>query len=80
MEFFKMSIAGGSYGAGVTEIERAVAKRNGNPLPPAPTHDSKGAPVKSGPIEPGFNFKDSRIDGGGWMTHAESRVFVDFFR
>ena len=33
MEFFKMSIAGGSYGAGVTEIERAVAKRNGKPLP-----------------------------------------------
>ena len=26
MEFFKMSIAGGSYGAGVTEIERACAQ------------------------------------------------------
>lgn len=29
MEFFKCSIAGVSYGTGVTEIERAAARRNG---------------------------------------------------
>ncbi len=30
MEFFKCSIAGVSYGTGVTEIERAAARRNGH--------------------------------------------------
>ena len=29
MEFFKCSVAGVSYGTGVTEIERAAARRNG---------------------------------------------------
>ena len=80
MEFFKMSIAGGSYGEGVTEIERAVAKRNGNPLPPAPTHDAKGNPITSGPIELGFNFKDVRVEDAKWMIHAEHSTFRDFFR
>ncbi len=32
MEFFKCSIAGKSYGAGVTEIERANAARHGHTL------------------------------------------------
>lgn len=34
MEFFKCSIAGVTYGTGVTEIERAAARRNGQELPP----------------------------------------------
>lgn len=29
MEFFKCSIAGGTYGSGVTEIEMGAARRNG---------------------------------------------------
>ena len=29
MEFFKCSIAGKAYGAGHTEVERAIARRNG---------------------------------------------------
>ena len=53
MEFFKMSIAGGSYGAGVTEIERAVAKRNGKPLPGADDGRGDGRGASGGPIEPG---------------------------
>ena len=32
MEFFKCSIAGVSYGTGVTEIERSAARRNGQPV------------------------------------------------
>lgn len=32
MEFFKCSIAGTMYGTGVTEIQRAAARRNGVPL------------------------------------------------
>ena len=81
MEFFKMSIAGGSYGAGVTEIERAVAKRNGKPLPPEPTTDAAtGAALPSGPIEPGFNFRDDRVENGAWMRLGEKETFRDFFR
>ena len=81
MEFFKMSIAGGSYGAGVTEIERAVAKRNGKPLPPSPTTDAAtGAALPSGPIEPGFNFRDDRVENGAWMRLGEKETFRDFFR
>ena len=34
MEFFKCSIAGVAYGEGVTEIERAIMQRKGEPLPP----------------------------------------------
>lgn len=80
MEFFKMSIAGGSYGTGVTEIERAVAKRNGNPLPPPPTLDARGNKIKSGPIEPGFNFRDDRVEDGAWMRLPDKETFRDFFR
>ena len=36
MEFFKCSIAGTSYGEGITEIERSIAQRSGKPLPPGP--------------------------------------------
>lgn len=32
MEFFKCSIAGTMYGTGITEIQRAAARRNGVPL------------------------------------------------
>ena len=73
MEFFKMTIAGVSYGSGVTETERAVAKRLGKPLPPAPTE-------QSGPIETGFNFRDSRVENGAWMRLPDANTFRDFFR
>ena len=73
MEFFKMAIAGVSYGAGVTEIERAVAKRCGKPLPPAPK-------MSDGPIEPGFNFRDERVENGAWARLPEANTFRDFFR
>ena len=33
MEFFKCSIAGVSYGSGITEIERSNAERKGQVLP-----------------------------------------------
>ena len=32
MEFFKCSVAGVSYGNGVTEIERSAARRIGHPV------------------------------------------------
>ena len=56
MEFFKCSIAGVQYGAGVTDIERSVAERAGKPLP-------KAKPGEGVPPEKGFNFVDSRLVG-----------------
>ncbi len=56
MEFFKCSIGGVKYGAGVTDIERSVAARAGRPLPPA-------APGEGVPQEKGFNFRDKRLLG-----------------
>ncbi len=38
MEFFKCSIAGVSYGTGVTEIERVAAARKSHVLPPSAPH------------------------------------------
>jgi phospholipid-transporting ATPase len=56
MEFFKCSIGGVKYGAGVTDIERSVAARAGKPLPAA-------APGEGVPQEKGFNFRDARLLG-----------------
>ena len=72
MEFFKMSIAGVSYGEGVTEIERAVAKRTASPSPKSPTTDADGA---------GFQLPEmrgSRARTGG-PCRGEEHV-RDFFR
>ena len=51
MEFFKCCIAGVSYGRGVTEIERTLAKRAGRPLAEQP-------PNPAAVRELGFNFDD----------------------
>ena len=71
MEFFKCSVAGVSYGEGVTEIERSIAARAGKPIP------SLGS-TKA--IEPGFNFRDARLEGDGWMRLADAETIRDFFR
>ena len=70
MEFFKCSIAGVSYGEGVTEIERSIAKRQGRPILTKPTK----------PIEPGFNFKDARLEGDKWRSLPDAEHIRDFFR
>jgi phospholipid-transporting ATPase len=51
MEFFKCSIAGISYGCGITEIEHTLAKRAGRPLAEQP-------PNPLAVRERGFNFDD----------------------
>lgn len=61
MEFFKCSIAGVAYGRGITEIERAVARRTGRKL--AVDNDK---PVPEKYREKGFNFYDDRIMEGRW--------------
>lgn len=70
MEFFKCSVAGTSYGEGVTEIERSIAKRARKPVAEGGTKA----------IEPGFNFKDVRLEGNKWMNLTEAEAVRDFFR
>ncbi|PON87956.1 P-type ATPase, subfamily IV [Trema orientale] len=82
MEFIKCSIAGTAYGCGVTEVERAMDRRNGSPLVPENiggwnrTEDSaeKKLPIK------GFNFKDERIMNGNWVNEPHADVIQNFFR
>lgn len=75
MEFFKCSIAGVSYGTGVTEIERAAARRNGLAVPVA-----ADATAAQHWRAPSFNFYDKRLLGGAWRDEARPDVIREFFR
>ncbi|CAA3016564.1 probable phospholipid-transporting ATPase 8 [Olea europaea subsp. europaea] len=85
MEFVKCSIAGISYGRGMTEVERALAKRKGNVLP----EDGYTSPdiqsfndeyMDSGKSCKGFNFKDERVMNGKWVHESHAHVIQKFFR
>ncbi|KAL9679933.1 hypothetical protein QQ045_017804 [Rhodiola kirilowii] len=77
MEFLKCSVAGTAYGRGVTEVERAMAKRNGSPL----AHDyGQLDAFDHTPLIKGFNFKDERIANGNWMNELRADVIQDFLR
>ncbi|XP_065878714.1 probable phospholipid-transporting ATPase 8 [Euphorbia lathyris] len=69
MEFVKCSIAGIAYGHGMTEVERALAKRT--------TSDDTG---HSGKTIKGFNFKDERIMDGQWVNEPNANIISNFFR
>jgi phospholipid-transporting ATPase len=77
MEYFKCTIAGVKYGAGVTDIERSVAARAGRPLPPA-------VPGEGVPQEKGFNFRDTRLlgeDGSlAWRSSPDAAAVRAFFQ
>lgn len=82
MEFIKCSIAGWAYGRNVTEVERAMKRRNGLPL----AHDERNgcdiikcSPVKETQIK-GFNFHDDRIMNGNWVKEPHADVIQKFFR
>lgn len=88
MEFVKCSIAGVAYGHGETEVERAIAGRNKEPVAESgeiftdvigqgqdvDTHCSSGRHVK------GFNFEDERILNGQWVNEPHHDVIQKFFR
>ncbi|KAK9845741.1 hypothetical protein WJX81_001079 [Elliptochloris bilobata] len=90
MEFFKCSVGGVSYGTGVTEIERAAARRAGAPLPADPGAEplSGGGGGGSGALggcapgshTKGFNFADARLTGGAWQREARPALLREFFR
>ncbi|KAL2546544.1 putative phospholipid-transporting ATPase 9 [Forsythia ovata] len=80
MEFIKCSVAGTPYGYGVTEVEKAMAKRTGSPLlvngeeyVEDPIDKNKKASIK------GFNFDDERIMNGNWVNEPRSDVIQKFF-
>ncbi|KHN07730.1 Putative phospholipid-transporting ATPase 9 [Glycine soja] len=75
MEFIKCSIAGVAYGRGVTEVERAMNRKNGYPL----IDDTRSSPVRNAPIK-GFNFSDERIMNGNWVNEPYANVIQNFFR
>ncbi|KAL9246234.1 hypothetical protein vseg_019796 [Gypsophila vaccaria] len=92
MEFIKCSIAGTAYGRCITEVERAMAKRKGSPLP---NRLSGGSPFSAGSFDSqgevegfgeantgikGFNFMDERIMNGKWVNERHSRFIQLFFQ
>ncbi|KAK9277428.1 hypothetical protein L1049_006971 [Liquidambar formosana] len=83
MEFIKCSVAGTAYGEGVTEVERAMARRKGSPLAQVimngGNHVENIIDTKSPPIK-GFNFKDERIMNGNWVSEPRSDVIQKFLR
>ncbi|XP_044503921.1 probable phospholipid-transporting ATPase 8 [Mangifera indica] len=84
MEFVKCSIAGIAYGRGMTEIERALAKRRQDR--PFEVDDSitdidqSSNNIDSGRLIKGFNFTDERIMNGQWVNEPHSDVIQMFFR
>lgn len=75
MEFIKCTIAGVAYGRGITEVEKAMARRNGSPLlinERGNEENVDGTKIK------GFNFTDERIMGGNWIKE-ENRVIIEKF-
>ncbi|KAJ7538191.1 hypothetical protein O6H91_11G037600 [Diphasiastrum complanatum] len=71
MEFFKCSIGGVMYGTGITEIQRAAARRTGAPL---------GESSDDAIHEKGFNFDDRRLMRGGWRSEPNPETCKEFFR
>ncbi|KAH0674342.1 hypothetical protein KY290_023936 [Solanum tuberosum] len=81
MEFVKCSVAGTAYGRGITEVEKAMAKRNGSPLMAKNKdrgEDGVVTPRKS--TVKGFNFEDERIMNASWLFEPHSDVIQKFFR
>ena len=75
MEFMKCSIAGVTYGQGVTEIQRAAAKRLGQKVTEV-RMSSEGKMAR----EKFFNFDDGRLLNGNWRKEAAADQIADFFR
>ncbi|GMH27539.1 hypothetical protein Nepgr_029382 [Nepenthes gracilis] len=82
MEFVKCSVAGTAYGHGITDVERAMAKRKGSPIADEMINgnDQSEDPVNSSPPVKGFNFKDERIMNGNWVHEPHSDVIQKFLQ
>lgn len=92
MEFIKCSIAGTAYGRGVTEVEKATARRLGKD-PQMLEEESEGTAnghasgtemtpmgLAQKPHVKGFNLKDERLMDGQWVKEPNAEVIRLFFR
>ncbi|CAI8594500.1 unnamed protein product [Vicia faba] len=85
MEFVKCSVGGTQYGRGITEVEKALARRakGGESEGDAYSSDilskSSKAVESQKPIK-GFNFKDERIMNGLWIHEPHPDIIEKFFR
>ncbi|KAI4339460.1 hypothetical protein MLD38_024403 [Melastoma candidum] len=82
MEFVKCSIAGRAYGHGVTEVERAMARRKGPPVQQtkANSYDHLDNSGEAKPVIKGFNFYDERIMNGNWVHEPRPDVIHLFLQ
>ncbi|KAH6823249.1 ATPase E1-E2 type family protein / haloacid dehalogenase-like hydrolase family protein [Perilla frutescens var. hirtella] len=80
MEFIKCSVAGTAYGHGVTEVERAMAKRKGSPMAVGGKHTVERPDGPKNSSVKGFNFDDKRINNGNWVNERNLDVIQKFFR
>lgn len=83
MEFIKCSVGGKAYGRGITEVERAMAKRKGSPLPNGVNigeEENEENLVETNSGIKGFNFRDERIMNGNWVDERNSDVIQKFFQ
>ncbi|XWS51296.1 hypothetical protein CRYUN_Cryun12cG0164700 [Craigia yunnanensis] len=82
MEFIKCSVAGTSYGHGITEVERVLAWRKGSPLAQEMTEvEGQVEEFKEEkPSVKGFNFVDERIMNGTWLNEPRADVIQKFLR
>ncbi|XP_022137399.1 putative phospholipid-transporting ATPase 9 [Momordica charantia] len=79
MEFIKCSVAGTAYGRGITEVERALARRKQSTLPE--NLEANDARLSNGkPAVKGFNFKDERIMDGNWVKEPHASVIQKFLQ
>lgn len=83
MEFIKCSIAGVTYGRGITEVEKTMSKRKGSPLVRErdilEEDDIRGSLDEKTAIK-GFNFTDERIMNGNWVNEPHADVIQKFLR
>lgn len=82
MDFVKCSIAGVAYGRGMTEVERALAKRKGDDsvITSPNIQRSSNDSMTSGKSIKGFNFNDERIMNGEWVNEPNADMIQKFFR
>ncbi|XP_042500800.1 probable phospholipid-transporting ATPase 8 [Macadamia integrifolia] len=85
MEFVKCSIAGVSYGRGITEVEQAITRKKKYGAPESVDalsgiEEHSGNIVDSRNSVKGFNFMDERLMEGRWMYEPHADVIQKFFR
>ncbi|XP_047963025.1 probable phospholipid-transporting ATPase 8 [Salvia hispanica] len=84
MEFVKCSIVGTAYGRGLTEVERALAKRRGDALDDSEVTSSASLQSDDGMAHgesvKGFNFYDERVMNGQWVNEPHADMIQKFFR